>query len=107
VGTVYPTAHEPNDCKGINASSGTFAGMKVVITDANNKTTTLSVNSAGNFYTSSSFARPAKVKVVNAAGKERVMVAQLTTSAMGDCNSCHTQNGGGSPKAPGRVITPK
>jgi hypothetical protein len=29
------------------------------------------------------------------------------TADMGDCNSCHTQSGTGSPAAPGRILQPK
>ena len=103
-GTVYPTAHEQNDCKGSNGSS---AGLKLVITDASGKSYQVSVNSAGNFYANGSFSKPAKVKIVDSAGKERAMKTAITTTAMGNCNSCHTQNGTGSPAAPGRILAPK
>lgn len=103
-GTVYPTAHEPNDCRG---SNGSTSGLKLVVTDANGKTTQVSINSAGNFYSSTTLARPAKVKIVDSAGKERPMKTPISTAAMGDCNSCHTQNGAGSPAAPGRILAPK
>lgn len=99
-GTVYPTAHEPNNCKGANV-----AGTTVVVTDAMNRTQTLAVNAAGNFMASSAVSAPYKVKVVGPNGKERPMATPLT-AAMGDCNSCHSQNGSGNPKAPGRVLIP-
>jgi hypothetical protein len=94
-GTVYTTAHEPTLCEGANV-----AGATVVITDANNKTLTLSVNSVGNFYSSSPVAMPIHAKVV-ANGAERAMIAAQTT---GDCNSCHTESGANS--APGRIMLP-
>lgn len=101
-GTVFPTAHEKIDCYGVN---GSVAGATVVVTDANNRQSTLSVNSAGNFYTQTRVTAPFSVKVV-AAGKTRAMSTKLT-AAMGDCNSCHTQDGTGNPQAPGRILIPK
>jgi hypothetical protein len=97
-GTLYPTAHEPNNC--IGTPGGTAGTASVVIVDANNQTLTLAVNAAGNFYSSTAVALPYHAKVV-VGTSERVMVAAQTT---GDCNSCHTQNGANS--APGRIILP-
>jgi hypothetical protein len=99
-GTVYATAHEPDDCNGVNLS-----GAKVVITDANGQTTNLSVNAAGNFYHDDligflKIPTPFRVKVVYG-GKQRAMVGTVTN---GDCNSCHTQNG--AQQAPGRIMLP-
>jgi hypothetical protein len=94
-GTVYPTAHEPTNCNGVNVS-----GASVVITDAQNNVLTLSVNSAGNFYTTAQVAFPFHAKVVYN-GAERAMSTAQTT---GDCNSCHTESGANS--APGRIMLP-
>lgn len=94
-GTVYPTAHEPDDCNGTNAGS-----LKVVITDANKKTTTLLVNSVGNFYSAATIKPPFTAKVVSGT-KERVMT---TPQKSGDCNSCHTETG--TEDAPGRIMAP-
>jgi hypothetical protein len=97
-GTVYPTAHEPDDCNGVD---GTVSSMTVVITDANNKVFTLPVNSVGNFYSrDSTIKMPFHAKVV-ANGKERAMQAAQST---GDCDTCHTVNGAKS--APGRIMAP-
>jgi cytochrome c553 len=93
-GTVYPSAHEPNDCNGLNG------GAQVIVTDAAGKTLTLPVNSVGNFYSVSPITTPFRAKVV-ANGKERAMAA---TQTVGDCNSCHTEAGTSS--APGRILTP-
>jgi mono/diheme cytochrome c family protein len=102
-GTLYPTAHEPDDCNGVN---GTSAGAKVVITDKNGKVQTLSVNAAGNFYSTRSVALPYRAKVV-VGDQEREMDDEQKS---GDCNGCHTQQGdnnqGGDNKAPGRIILP-
>ena len=94
-GTVYPTAHEPNDCNGVAGG-----GVSVVVTDANGAVTTLTVNNAGNFSSRAKITPPFKVKVTNGA-KERVMAGPLTA---GDCNSCHTHAGVNG--APGRVLAP-
>ena len=93
-GTVYPTAHEPDDCNGKSA-------IQVVLTGANGATITLTSNSAGNFFSQgSSLTMPFTAKVV-ANGKTRVMATPQTT---GDCNSCHTETGAES--APGRIMVP-
>jgi hypothetical protein len=93
-GTVYATAHEPNDCDG---STGSIA---VELTDANGKTYSLPVNSAGNFYTPTRLAMPYTAKVVSGA-KTRAMVGSQTN---GDCNTCHTEVGDND--APGRIMAP-
>jgi hypothetical protein len=94
-GTVYKTAHEPNNCNGVDVS-----GASVVITDANGHTLTIAVNSAGNFYTTAAVATPFHAKVVYG-GAERAMSAAQTS---GDCNSCHIESGANS--APGRIMLP-
>jgi hypothetical protein len=93
-GTVYPTAHEPNDCNGVNG------GVTVVVTDANGVVTNLTVNTVGNFSSRAKIAAPFHVKVTSGA-KERVMAGALTA---GDCNSCHTLAGVNG--APGRIMAP-
>lgn len=93
-GTVYPTAHEPNDCNGVNGA------MSVVVTDKNGVVTTLAVNTAGNFSSRGNIAAPFTVKVVSG-GKERAMIGSVTA---GDCNTCHTVAGLNG--APGRIMSP-
>jgi hypothetical protein len=96
-GTVYPSAHEPDDCIGSAAGS-----VSVVITDANGKSVTLLVNASGNFtYRAVSFATPYMAKVVSGSNRERVMATPQTN---GDCNTCHTQ--AGTNGAPGRIMAP-
>ena len=96
-GTVYPTAHEPDQCFGAN---GTTDGAQIVIVGADGHAQTLSPNAAGNFYATTSIALPFQAKVVYM-GRERAMVAAQTS---GDCNSCHTQAGANG--APGRILLP-
>ena len=92
-GTVYPTAHEPDDCYGKSA-------IQVVITDANGATITLNSNSAGNFASYAAVATPYHAKVVSAGGTRAMSAAQTS----GDCNSCHTVSGASN--APGRIMAP-
>jgi hypothetical protein len=94
-GTVYPSAHEPDDCNG-----GGTAGAQIVITDANGKVTKIPVNSVGNFYSQGTIALPYRAKVV-VGTTERAMVGSQKS---GDCNSCHTETGASS--APGRIVLP-
>ena len=99
-GTVYPTAHEPNDCDGTGVT-----GATVVITDGMGADHVLPVNGVGNFYHQdlfgfAAFPLPYHAKVVFN-GQERKMIAPQMT---GDCNSCHTE--GGTQSAPGRIMLP-
>jgi hypothetical protein len=96
-GTLYPTGHEPDNCNGVNGTTG----ARVVVTGKNGASVTLTPNSAGNFYSSSSLPPPYQAKVVTSAGLERVMTTAVPS---GDCNSCHTQSG--SSGAPGRITLP-
>ena len=95
-GTVYPSVREPDDCNGA-------PNITVEVTDAQNKTITLTTNAAGNFFyetNQGSFVAPYSAKVI-AGGKERVMKQSVPS---GDCNSCHTQDGKSG--APGRIYAP-
>jgi hypothetical protein len=99
-GTVYPTAHEPDDCYAKVESGPAISTAVVEITDKNGGVHTIKVNSVGNFLLGTSIAKPYTAKV-KYDGRERIMVAAQTS---GDCNSCHTQNG--TKDAPGRVLLP-
>jgi len=94
-GTVYPTAHEPNDC------AGTGSGITVVITDARGQRFRVTPNSVGNFGASHTGLATPYTAVVERNGAELAMVTPQTN---GDCNSCHTENGDSS--APGRIMAP-
>lgn len=103
-GTVFPSAHEPDDCNGAATSSS--GALSVLITEANGKTHTVAVNSVGNFFYSGTIATPYHAQV-NAGSAVRVMTHTQTS---GDCNGCHTVNGAtntpGANAAPGRIMAP-
>lgn len=94
-GTVFPTGHEPDDCKAPGA-----ADAVVVITDKNGKSISLPVNSVGNFTYEGYVATPYTAKVVFNGGERLMFKAQTN----GDCNTCHTKNG--TQGAPGRILLP-
>lgn len=96
-GTVYPTAHEPDDCNGSSSSA-----IQVVVTGADGVSQTAAVNAAGNFFFRSAIKMPYKAKVVSGT-KSRAM---STPQKDGDCNKCHTENGTQKEKTPGRVMAP-
>jgi len=95
-GTVYPTAHEPDNCNGADGSNG----AQVIITQANGKVLTLMPGPSGNFLYIGSVALPYQAKLVYM-GRERTMVLPQQS---GDCNSCHTVDG--AQGAPGRIMLP-
>jgi hypothetical protein len=96
-GTLFPSMHEQDDCNGVDSSYDAV----VVITDANGKESQLKVNNAGNFYIEErAVAKPYHAKIIYN-GNERAMAAAQT---VGDCNSCHTENG--AQGAPGRIYLP-
>lgn len=99
-GTIFPSAHEPDDCNGVD---GLFTGAQVIVTDANGTVHMTNANLAGNFEffsVNDKIALPYHAKIV-AGGKERAM---LTAQMNGDCNSCHTVTG--LAPAPGRIVLP-
>jgi mono/diheme cytochrome c family protein len=100
-GTVYATAHEPNNCYGSDGK-GAAAGAVVVVVDKEGKSVTLPINAAGNFYagTKTALVPPLRAKVVHG-GRERIMIRDVPD---GDCNRCHSD--AGSEKALGRLILP-
>jgi hypothetical protein len=97
-GTVYPTAHEPDDCYGVGA-----AGAIVEVVDANGATFQVTTTDTGNFDREGAIAYPAYTRVI-ANGTTLDMIAPLTGPQDADCNSCHSQDG--IEGAPGRIILP-
>jgi len=94
-GTVFPTAHEPDDCNAENP-----AGVAVVITGADGQSFELAANRVGNFFLLERVAMPYTARVISQ-GRVRAM---RTAQRSGDCNGCHTQTGAGG--APGRILLP-
>lgn len=101
-GTVYPTAHEFEECLGVD---GQQENIDVEVTDANGQVVTLPVNVTGNFYLRKAVGVPPIVFPITAkvlsGGTYRAMSKAVTT---GDCNSCHTLKGAND--APGRIMAP-
>jgi len=94
-GTVYPSAHEPDDCNGAPGGNVT-----VVIQPAQGAAITLTPNAVGNFSYAGALSLPYTAKVISG-GRERAMATPQTS---GDCNSCHTESGAN--QAPGRIMLP-
>lgn len=95
-GTVFPSAHEPDDCRASSAE-----GAVVELTGADGTVLTASVNDWGNFLLERGELRmPYRARVLFQ-GRARAMVSRQTD---GDCNRCHTQSG--AEGAPGRVLLP-
>ena len=95
-GTVYPTAHEPDNCHGVG-------GVQIEITDANGLVRTVNALDSGNFFSNGDGANlvtPITARVLQG-DKVLPMVTPVDT---GDCNTCHTQEG--KEGAPGRIILP-
>jgi hypothetical protein len=94
-GTVYPSAHEPNDCYGVDDQL-----VYVLVTDANGTEAVLASNEAGNFFTEAPLVPPFRVRVTRGAEAR----AMSKPAPHGDCNVCHTE--AGSEDAPGRIMSP-
>ena len=97
-GTVYPSAHEPDDCSGAGAE-----GAEIEVVDANGKIYLATANAVGNFFFEDLeyvFEYPYTTRVVFQ-GRERWMD---TPEMDGDCNKCHTP--AGAEDAPGRILLP-
>ena len=95
-GTVYQKYKESDDCYGVE-------GVKVELTDAKGKVTTLTTNKAGNFFLrarGSSIAMPFNAKVIFKSAERKMQTPQST----GNCMNCHTSKGANG--APGRTIIP-
>lgn len=95
-GTIYPSAHEPNSCRGAGAS-----GAEIVITDAAGATLRAVANTSGNFLLEDARLVPPFSAKVQFEGRERATSAPHSGP---DCNTCHTQSG--DQGAPGRIVLP-
>lgn len=96
-GTVYATAHEPNDCNGADGKDGV---VRIEVTDAEGFVHRAEVNDVGNFFFEDTVRYPITARVLYQ-GRERVMG---TPQDSGDCNGCHTESGDDG--APGRIMLP-
>lgn len=108
-GTVYPNGHAPDDCYGIDGRSGPYADVQVWITDARGTTHRLDVGRTGNFLLEEAdgFAMPYTAKVVDLSVDPPAERAMGEAQEHGDCNLCHTEDGGGDGSdAPGRILIP-
>jgi hypothetical protein len=98
VGTLYPSAHEPDECDALGVESA-----RVVVTDAHGTVRSARPNAVGNFMfedDSAAFLPPYTARVVYD-GRERWMDLPQQN---GDCNSCHDP--AGNSEAPGRLLLP-
>lgn len=102
-GTVYPTGHEPDNCYGVDGSA--MADIIVRVTDNQMRVYDLPVNATGNFLLLPEvpFEYPYSATVISSKGERPMVEKQMS----GDCNACHTEQGGGNySKAPGRIVVP-
>jgi len=103
-GTVYRTAHEPDDCAG-GALDGGRELPQVVVVSATNQRYVTNLTMGGNFMlelrpTAPPIAFPITAQV-RYRGRTHWMVEPVMT---GECNSCHTVDG--KEGAPGRIRLP-
>lgn len=107
MGTLFPSAHERNDCDALPPSQ-----TRVEILDVNNTVvlTMTPFSPSGNFYypnrkaigqNGKNILMPYRARVVRADGGVSLM---MTPQTNGDCNSCHTEQGASG--APGRIVWP-
>lgn len=101
-GTVFPTAHEPDDCVGgINPPN--LSAATVRLTGHDGKVIDVPVRPSGNFFLLSdnnTLAFPFSARLLWQ-GRERIM---NTPQSSGDCNGCHTQSGASGGR--GRILLP-
>jgi hypothetical protein len=81
-GTVFPSAQA--------ASSEGINGATVTIVDSNQKSVTMTSNSAGNFYTNDAIVWPATITLTLGSRS-----ATMPDAHDGACASCHTTSGQG------------
>jgi mono/diheme cytochrome c family protein len=95
-GTVFPSAHEPDDCLATST-----AGAIVTLTDATGTRYPLEVSVNGNFLVEDPAFLAPYIAEISFEGRVRSMVGAQTN---GDCNACHTADG--DHDAPGRIALP-
>ena len=97
-GTLYPSAHEPDDCYGADGLNG--SEMHILVTDATGATQDVLTDQSGNFWSQTAVTFPITA-VVSHDGRTRAMTTHAPT---GDRNACHTESG--QTAAPGRIMLP-
>lgn len=101
-GTVYPTAHEPDDCYGVDDADSPIV---VEISAADGRVVDLPVGPSGNFLYDLEQQGGSIVFPITARVRQGDRVrAMASPQASGDCNACHTQDG--TSGAPGRIVAP-
>lgn len=98
-GTIFSSAHEPDDCLGGPASGSD--PVTIEATDSTGTVHTTQMIPGGNFFFPISAAAPFTNIKLTYQGRTRQM---FTPASTGDCNSCHTQSGMNG--APGRIVLP-
>jgi len=96
-GTLYPSLHEPDDCRAPESLSAVVRARST-----SGLTLEARANEVGNFFIDeeAGFAPPFTVEVEHQ-GRTRRM---LTPAPSGDCGTCHTEQG--EEGSPGRVALP-
>ncbi len=64
-------------------------GVSISVTDANNKTVTVTSNAVGNFFSEDALAKPLTVTMTKGSKSSTMS----TGAASGDCNDCHSAAG--------------
>lgn len=98
-GTVYPSAHEPDDCNGVFGDA--TDPIVVTVRDHDGNTISATANGAGNFLSYDPIALPIEWATVTYQGRTRAMASPQPSA---DCNTCHTERG--TLGAPGRILLP-
>ncbi|MBL8785787.1 MAG: hypothetical protein JNJ59_12845 [Deltaproteobacteria bacterium] len=95
-GTVYPSADEATDCRGVS-------GVKVELFDDNGTFATTTTNTAGNFYWKTNLVafKPYRARLTYQGRTREMQIAQKTS---GDCNTCHDASGNNG--TVGRIVAP-
>jgi hypothetical protein len=96
-GTVYPTHHEPLDCRGV-------PDVVVEVIDGDGTVHAATTNASGNFLTLRDEDKPLVTPITARVMYEGRVREMLNPVESGDCNACHTEAGGSG--APGRILLP-
>ncbi len=98
-GTIYRTAHEPDNCLGVTSTA--TEPVEIVLVDSAGTEHTTTMIPGGNFFFPQNAPPPYRRIRVRYQGREQFMGPP---AEHGDCNLCHTQTG--AVGAPGRIVLP-